>query len=180
MRIQAAESILLLVDLQARLLPAIAHHDSVLANARWLLAVARVLGIPVRVTEHCAARIGVSAPELRTELNDGEIVAKRYFSAVPEGGLLAGLDEGPRQWVVSGTEAHVCVQQTVLDLLAAGHQVFVVEEAVGSRRERDKALALERMRQNGAEIVSREMVAFEWLAHADAPAFSKVLKEYIR
>jgi hypothetical protein len=68
----------------------------------------------------------------------------------------------------------------VLDLLAAGRKVFVVDEAVGSRRPRDKALALGRMRQNGAEIVSREMVAFEWLENADSPKFREVLRRFIR
>ncbi|HAS86036.1 MAG TPA: hydrolase, partial [Candidatus Competibacteraceae bacterium] len=81
---------------------------------------------------------------------------------------------------VVGTEAHVCVQQTVLDLLAIGRQVFVVDDAVGSRRSRDKELALQRMQQNGAEIVSREMVVFEWLEQANTPVFRDVLKRFIR
>ena len=82
--------------------------------------------------------------------------------------------------MVCGTESHVCVQQTVLDLLAAGRDVAVVEEAIGSRQARDKALALERMRQHGANIVSREMVAFEWLSKAGTPAFRSLLKDFIR
>jgi nicotinamidase-related amidase len=72
------------------------------------------------------------------------------------------------------------VQQTVLDLLAAGRQVCVVEEAVGSRQARDKTLALARMRQHGADIVSREMVAFEWLNQANTPEFRAVLNTFIR
>jgi hypothetical protein len=68
----------------------------------------------------------------------------------------------------------------VLDLLASGHSIFVVDEAVGSRRSRDKALALGRMQQNGAEIVSCEMVAFEWLENADNPMFRDVLSRFIR
>mgnify|MGYP000331817614 CR=1 FL=1 len=72
------------------------------------------------------------------------------------------------------------MQQTVLDLLAAGRKVAVVEEAVGSRQARDKALALTRMRQLGAQVVSREMVAFEWLHRADSPKFRTVLKDFIR
>ena len=82
--------------------------------------------------------------------------------------------------MVCGTESHVCVQQTVLDLLAAGRDVAVVDEAVGSRKAQDKALALARMRQNGAQIVSREMVAFEWLHRSNTPNFRAVLKEFIR
>ncbi|MCX7150641.1 MAG: isochorismatase family protein, partial [Rhodocyclales bacterium] len=81
---------------------------------------------------------------------------------------------------VCGMETHVCVLQTVIELLAAGKQVFVVEEAVGSRRDADKALALARMRDAGASIVSREMVAFEWLRRADSEVFREVSKTFLR
>jgi nicotinamidase-related amidase len=77
-------------------------------------------------------------------------------------------------------ETHVCVLQTVMELLAAGKQVFVVDEAVGSRRESDKALALARMREAGASIVSREMVAFEWLRKADSDLFREISRNFLR
>ena len=77
-------------------------------------------------------------------------------------------------------ESHVCVLQTVMELLASGRQVFVVEEAVGSRRDSDKALALARMRQAGASIVSREMVAFEWLRKADSDLFREISRNFLR
>ena len=77
-------------------------------------------------------------------------------------------------------ETHVCVLQTVMELLAGGRQVFVVEEAVGSRRESDKALALARMREAGASIVSREMVTFEWLRKADSDLFREISRNFLR
>ncbi|MBF2899746.1 isochorismatase family protein, partial [Pseudomonas aeruginosa] len=85
-----------------------------------------------------------------------------------------------RQFVVCGSEAHVCVLQTVLDLLGRGREVFVVEEAIGSRRPSDKALAVERMRQAGAMIVSREMVAFEWMGRAGSDRFREISRNFIR
>ncbi|MCV6340164.1 isochorismatase family protein, partial [Pseudomonas aeruginosa] len=85
-----------------------------------------------------------------------------------------------RQFVVCGSEAHVCVLQTVLDLLGRGREVFVVEEAIGSRRSSDKALAVERMRQAGAMIVSREMVAFEWMERAGSDRFREISRNFIR
>ncbi|PYB25045.1 isochorismatase family protein, partial [Pseudomonas aeruginosa] len=85
-----------------------------------------------------------------------------------------------RQFVVCGSEAHVCVLQTVLDLLGRGREVFVVEEAIGSRRPSDKALAVERMRQAGAMIVSREMVAFEWMERAGSDRFREISRNFIR
>lgn len=180
MRMQAARSVLLVVDLQGRLLPAIDGGEAVLTNAAWLADVAAALGVPALATEHCPDAIGLTEPGLRARFAPERIVAKTHFSAVTEGALLQAPDAGRPQWIVCGAEAHVCVQQTVLDLLAAGREVFVVDEAVGSRRPRDKALALERMRQHGAGIVSREMVAFEWLERAGTEVFRDVLKRFIR
>ncbi len=180
MRIQAQDSVLLVVDLQSRLLPAIHEGESVLANAIWLVDVAQTLKIPVLATEQYPQGLGLTEANLRARLPKSALIEKIYFSAIPEGKLLKHADAQHQQWIVVGTEAHVCVQQTVLDLLAQGLAVFVVEEAVGSRKPRDKALALERMRQHGAEIVSREMVAFECLGQANTPEFRAVLQRFLR
>lgn len=180
MRIKASESVVLVVDLQHRLLPAIHGGEDVLSEATWLVDVAKILHVPVLVTEHCPGRIGLTDPFLRSRISAECIVEKTHFSALAEDTLMQMPGASRRQWIVAGTEAHVCVQQTALDLLSAGREVFVVEEAVGSRRPRDKELALGRMQQNGAEIVSREMVAFEWLDSADNPVFRDVLRQFIR
>ena len=79
-----------------------------------------------------------------------------------------------------GIEAHVCLLQTALELIEEGKEVFVVADAVGSRREQDRDLALARMRQEGARIVSREMVAFEWLGEAATPLFREIHREFLR
>lgn len=180
MRMCAKQSVLLVVDVQERLLPAIHEGQAVVDNVRWLVGVARALGVPVLATEQYPRGLGGTVPALRTLLEPGMIVEKEHFSAVSEGQLWKAPGGDRHRWIVTGTETHVCVQQTVLDLLAAGRRVFVVEEGVGSRRARDKQLALERMRQHGADIVSREMVAFEWLEKANTAAFRAVLKEFIR
>ncbi|WP_206047215.1 isochorismatase family protein [Noviherbaspirillum denitrificans] len=180
MRINVVESVVLVVDLQQRLLPVINGGDAVLAEAMWIVDVAQAIHVPVLATEHCPRNIGLTDPVLRSRLPADCIVEKTHFSAVTEGTLLQAPGADRRQWIVVGTEAHVCVLQTVLDLLSAGRKVFIVDEAVGSRRPRDKELALHRMQQNGAEIVSREMVAFEWLECAENPAFRDVLRRFIR
>ena len=180
MRLSRSRSLLLVVDVQSRLLPAIDRGEDRLAQVQWLMNVAARLQVPVLATEHCPEHLGVTHPALRSALPEDAILAKRHFSAVPDG-LLAFHPESQReQWVVTGTEAHVCVLQTALGLLAAGRQVYVVAEAVGSRRDDDRQLALERLRQAGAVVVSREMVAFEWLETADAPEFRNLLREFIR
>lgn len=180
MRIHALQSVLLVIDLQGRLLPAIEGGAAVLANAIWMVDVARALDVPVLATEQYPQGLGLTDADLRARLSDDAIIGKTHFSAVSEGALLASAHAVRKQWVVVGTEAHVCVLQTVLDLLAAGREVFVVDDAVGSRRARDRDRALQRMEKNGAEIVTREMVAFEWLGQADTPVFRDVLKRFLR
>ena len=180
MKLDAHRSVLLIIDLQERLLPAIDAGESVLNHAAWLIGVARQLSVPVLFTEQYPQGLGQTAPRIAELVQPEERIEKTHFSAVAEGNLLAHPEAQRKQWVVCGTESHVCVQQTVLDLLAAGRQVSVVEEAVGSRQARDKNVAIARMRQHGADIVSREMVAFEWLNQANTPEFRAVLKAFIR
>lgn len=88
--------------------------------------------------------------------------------------------EDRKQVIVVGTETHICVLQTVLDLLAHGYEVFVVDTGVGSRTENDKILGLERMKQNGAEIITRDMLVFEWLEKAGTALFKDVLETFIK
>ena len=180
MLIDARDSTLLVVDVQGKLVPAIAGWQNLLDQVVWLIRVARKLEIPVMACEQYPQGLGPTHPAVAAELPDGCTAGKLHFSAVA--GACHGLDQagGPGQYVICGMETHVCVLQTVMELLAGGKQVFVVEEAVGSRRESDKALALARMRQAGASIVSREMVAFEWLRRADSDVFREVSKAFLR
>lgn len=180
MKLDANRSVLLIIDLQERLLPAIEDGASIIEHSTWLISVARQLQVPVLLTEQYPQGLGSTAPAIAQLIQPDELLEKTHFSAVAEGNLLSHPNAQRKQWVVCGTESHVCVQQTVLDLLATGREVAVVEEGVGSRQARDKTLALERMRQHGANIVSREMVAFEWLEKASTPAFRAVLKDFIR
>lgn len=173
-------SVLLLIDLQERLQPAIDEAATVLDACLWLTRVARRLEVPVICTEQYPKGLGPTISALRELVPDECLVEKMHFSAVAEQGLFRAPGGDRAQFVVAGTEAHVCVQQTVLDLLAAGRRVFVVEEAVGSRRKSDKVLALDRMRRHGADIVSREMVVFEWLRQAGSELFREISREFIR
>ncbi|MCM2307004.1 MAG: isochorismatase family protein [Sulfuritalea sp.] len=180
MLIDARDSTLLVVDVQGRLVPAIARWQVLLDQVVWLIRVARRMEIPVLACEQYPQGLGPTHPDVAAELPAGCIASKLHFSAVA--GACHGLDQdgGRGHIVVCGMESHVCVLQTVMELLAGGKQVFVVEEAVGSRRASDKALALARMREAGASIVSREMVAFEWLRRADSDLFREVSRNFLR
>jgi nicotinamidase-related amidase len=180
MLLDADRSVLLIVDVQQRLLPAIHDGAQLLEHCLWLIRLAQRLQVPVVASEHYPQGLGRSVPAVRELLPHDALVEKVFFSCVA-GDALQGLPLFDReQWIVAGTESHVCVLQTVLDLCNAGKKVFVVAEAVGSRSARDRELALARMARNGAEVVSREMVAFEWLKRAGTDLFREINRDFIR
>ena len=164
-------SVLLVVDFQARLMPAIHDGPAAVANARRLLDIAGLLGVPALATEQNAGGLGPTVPALAEGL---AVQHKMTFDACRAPGFLDALPSGA-EVVVVGCEAHVCVLQTVLGLLAARRRVHVVRDAVGSRTAANREAALHRMERHGAEIVTTEMVAFEWLGTAEHPRFREVV-----
>ena len=174
------KSVLLIVDVQARLAPYIHDGQQVAEHCAWLAQVAERVGVPVVVTEHFPEKIGGTVEAVRAATAGAQYVGKQYFSAQADGCLEHTAVAGCEQVIVCGTEAHVCVQQTALDLRRAGKQVFIVAEAAGSRAPANRDLAFERMRGHGIEIVSREMVAFEWLQRGGTELFREVNRDFIR
>jgi nicotinamidase-related amidase len=176
-RIDAARCQLLLVDYQARLMPAIDDGPRVLAAALRLADAARLLDIPVLGTEQNPQGLGPNVDALRQRC--ASTLAKMHFDACEDGLLeqLRRLDPaGARpELVVAGCEAHVCLLQTALGLRRAGRPVWVVADACGSRRSADHALAMQRLRDAGATVVGIEMVLFEWIHDCRHPAFRDLL-----
>ncbi|MEQ1518886.1 MAG: isochorismatase family protein [Usitatibacteraceae bacterium] len=169
-------SVLVLVDYQARLLPAIDNGEVALAHAVRLADVARKLGVPVLGTEENPAGLGQNVAPIRDRCD--ATLQKMHFDACADGLLDAIQDTRVtplRDIVIAGCEAHVCLLQTALGLLQAGYRVSVVAEACGSRSAPNVELAMQRLRQNGATIVSVEMVAFEWLGSCEDACFKQVL-----
>ncbi len=176
MLLNATESVLLVIDVQEKLAPAVAEREAVIERVAILMRAARRLGVPVLASEHYPQGIGHLLPELGALAPEGAVFEKISFSCARELGFLPRLRELARsQVVVCGMEAHVCVMQSALSLIEAGFQVFVVEDAVGSRRHADRDAALDRLRRAGGTVVTSEMVVFEWLERGDAPAFKELL-----
>ena len=175
--IEAHRSALVLVDYQARLMPAIDGGAQVLAHAVRLADIARELGLPVLGTEQNPAGLGPNEASIRARCD--ATLTKMHFDACADG-LLARLSQcaaAPvHDVVIAGCEAHVCLMQTALGLLQAGLNVSVVAQACGSRAAENHALAMRRLRHAGAAIVSVEMVAFEWLRSCEHARFRSVLK----
>lgn len=174
------DSLLLVVDVQERLHPHIASGGDVMARCLWLVKAARRLGVPVLASEQYPSGLGPTVAPLAAELPADGVRSKIHFSCVADG-CFEGIEAwSRRQVVVCGTEAHVCVFQTAIDLLASGRQVCVVADAVGSRSPASVDTALARLRDHGAEIVNGEMVVFEWLRRAGTPLFREISRDFLR
>ena len=170
--ISAETSTLLVVDFQTRLMPVIEDGAAAVANARRLLDAAALLSVPVVFTEQNAAGLGGTVPELAPD--PGIVAHKMTFDACLAPGFFELLPDR-LDVVLVGCEAHVCVLQTALGLLDAGRRVYVVRDALGARRAENKDAALRRMERHGGEIVTTEMVVFEWLGTAHNPRFRETV-----
>lgn len=194
MLLDAAESQLVLVDYQAKLMPAIFESATVLANAVRLGQIAKLMNVPIWGTEQNPSHLGENLPEIRALCT--RVLSKMHFSAVEEGlsewlrpevkppagnarSLPKHLQKPPdperSMIVIAGCEAHVCLLQTALDLLEDEFDVWVVTDACSSRTERNRDAAFDRLAGAGAELVTTEMVAFEWLRTAEHADFKEVL-----
>ncbi len=174
--IRAEECVLVVVDVQTRLLNIIWRRDRLMDRLVRLLKGATVLDIPILVTEQIPAKLGGTDPTLRTLVGEGTPIAKNTFSCMAESVFQSHLKGLGRKYIwLAGVETHVCVYQTARDLLSAGYRVDVVADAVSSRTEDDYRLGLERMRAAGAGWTSVEMALFEMLTQAEGDRFKAIL-----
>jgi nicotinamidase-related amidase len=179
MRLTREESLLLVIDIQVKLAPAIQDHERITARTDVLVTAAAMFGVPKLITEHCPRQIGALVEPLRSRFSADEIFEKTAFSATDHPEFMRMLRAtGRRQVVMTGMETHVCVMQAALALRAEGFGVFIVDDAVGSRpaAQRDRDLALTRMTHAGCVITTTETVLFEWTRLATDERFRDVLK----
>ena len=176
MLVKPDESFLLIVDVQEKLAPAVDGAERIIANIVFLAEAASRLNVPILITEHCPDRIGHTLSDILHAAGNAKVVDKVHFCAQSEPGFTAALRRLDRgKPIICGMEAHVCVLQTALGLKEAGYYPFVSSDAVASRNTEDYVTAIERLRQNGIEVVTCEMVVFEWLQRADTSKFRDLL-----
>lgn len=192
------ESQLVLVDYQVRLMPVMLESEAVLSNAVCLAQLASLLRVPSFATEQNPSKLGPTVPELGVVLTQcgARVLSKMQFSAIEEGlgewlrpppkplqgnarslpkHLQKAVSGSERATIVlAGCEAHVCLLQTALDLLEDDFDVWVVTDACSSRTERNRDAAFDRLAGAGAELVTTEMVAFEWIRSSEHPEFKAV------
>jgi len=168
---------LLIIDIQERIIRVISEYKTVVENTIKLIKGFKVLGIPIYYTEQYPKGLGPTVESIQNELEGNEAIQKLSFSCSGAGDLFNELKKnGISQVVVCGVETHVCVQQTVLDLIANDFQVNLAVDAVSSRRVKDYEISLSRMRQHGADITTVEAILFELLNVCGMDKFKQISK----
>jgi nicotinamidase-related amidase len=170
-------AVIVAIDLQERLLPAIADRQKVVTNTVLILRLAEVLGIPVVLTTQYRKGLGEAVAEVRDAAPGVTPLDKTSFGCFLDDTFLRRLRElGSRdQLVVAGVESHICVAQTVLGAIERSYAVHVVSDAIGSRTEANREVGLRRMERGGALVSSAEMCVYELLGRSDTAAFRKML-----
>ncbi|WP_051564336.1 isochorismatase family protein [Desulfovermiculus halophilus] len=170
------DSLLLIVDLQTSMLKAISGWDQVAKRTGQLIQAAKLLNIPILLTEQYAKGLGGTHPDIVNAIGHPRVFAKEHFSACLEPDFVPWVQSfGKQKIVVAGTEAHVCVLQTSLDLIQAGFQVHLTADAVASRLKENRDIAVSQLRQAGAVVTSAEIVIFEWAKRSNTDEFRAVL-----
>ena len=174
------DTAVLVVDVQEKLLPHIHESATVTWNVGRLLKAANALGVKYCVTEQYPKGLGATVAEVMqnaTSPVSGSVPEKLMFSCRECSSLFDQLvAAGVRRILVCGIEAHVCVLQSVLDLVSSGFEVYVCVDAIGSRSQHDKEIALKRMEASGATLVTTEMTMFEWCEVAGSAEFKVISK----
>jgi len=167
-------ALLVIIDMQERLLPVISEKEKIVENVLKLAKFARIIGLPVILTEQ--QNLGETTPEIRKELGDVQPIIKLEFNCFGSRAFAERIRRlGRNALIIAGIEAHICVAQTALHALS-NFTVHVVSDAVSSRSLHNREVALQRMRQNGVTITSAEMVIYELLGKAGTDTFREALK----
>lgn len=175
MRINKEQACGLIIDIQERLFPHIYKHDFIGDNTAKLIRGLKVLGLPVILTQQYTIGLGETVSVIRDSLPELAPIEKNCFSCCDEPMFKDSLKRVDKKFVIiAGIEAHVCVLQTVLDLLTDGYIPVVVENCISSRKNRDKKIAVDRMRQEGAIITTYESILFELTRFAGTHQFKEI------
>lgn len=176
MLIRAIDSVLIVIDMQERLVPAMQAPARTLKNTRLLLTAANACSVPTIITEQYPKGLGPTVAEIKSASPESPIIEKMHFSCMEDPQFNSTFSElNRKQAVLVGMEAHICVVQTAASLIEHNYEVFVVSDATASRTVESEEACKVRLNASGAHIVTSEMVVFEWLGKAGTPAFKSLL-----
>jgi nicotinamidase-related amidase len=172
-----ADTLLVIVDIQEKLVRAMHAREELLVRAQQLVQGARVLNVPILVTEQNPKGLGATVPEIAAYLSGVQPISKFSFGCCASEEFLRALRAGAaRNILMAGIETHVCVYQTARELLAGGYHVEIVADACSSRTPENKQIGLDKMCAAGAAVTSVETALFELLKVAEGPLFKEILK----
>jgi len=175
--ITTEDTVLVIIDVQEKLVPAMHDKETLLDNLKKMVKGARILGLPIRLTEQNPAGLGPTVPEIVELLPDEKPVSKFSFSSCGTEEFIEELKTVNRQNIlIVGMEAHVCVYQTAADLVNLNYDVQVVADAVDSRTLQNKQIGLEKSKSAGAGITSTEIALFELVKIAKGDKFKEIIK----
>lgn len=164
----------IMIDMQEKLVPAVAHPEQLVSDCRAFLKGLDILKVPFIASQQYTKGLGMTIPEL-SELTGGSYVEKITFSCWREEAFRTAVRKlGVEQVMICGTETHICVQQTVLDMLEAGFEVYLIADCVGSRFDRDREAGIRRMEQAGAVITTFESALFELTERGGTAEFKEI------
>ena len=173
---------LLLVDVQEKLTNHVSHSDQLVSRCAWLMRLAQAVEVPILISEQYPSGLGKTIEPLRTLATPYSPIEKVHFSCYRSDALREQWHKfGKTQFVIAGIETHVCVLQTAMDIqLQSDYDVFVVVDAVSARSELDHKYGLKRMKQAGIQLVTSEMVFFEWVERAGTKEFKALSQAFLR
>ena len=167
---------LLIIDVQGKLARCVHDSESLIENIKALIEGCKILELPIIWLEQNPLRLGDTVSELKALLNDYQPTAKHTFNACHDDVVLSAIKEsGVQQWLVCGIEAHICVYQTTMDLIASGYSVEVVTDCVSSRTKTNLDLSLQKLQLNGVGMTSVEMCLFELIGDSRKDVFKQIL-----
>lgn len=176
------DSLLLVIDVQERLAPAMDNPRQVISNGAKLVGVAKAMNVPFLITEQYPQGLGQTMVDIRQEAGEGAAYYdKIHFSCAKEEKIMSAIKaSGKKQIILAGAETHICLLQTAMDLQKQGYEVFVVSNACSSRDANQNMMALQRLAHNNIDIVTSEMVIFEWLEKAGTEEFKQIVSQYVK
>lgn len=181
MLLNQEDSVLLLIDVQEKLASHVLNHVAFIERCEWLLKLANKMNVPILASEQYPKGLGHTIEQHQPYFSSGDCIEKIHFSCMQQPEYIKRLKEyKKKQLILIGIEAHVCVLQTAMEMKEAGFDVYVVVDAVSSRKELDLKYGLKRMKHEGIHLITAEMVFFEWLRHAGSPEFKALSKEFLQ
>jgi nicotinamidase-related amidase len=175
MRILKDQTLLLIIDIQERIFPAMAEHEKLTKRVPLLIDGMKALGVPMIVTEQYVKGLGPTVVEVADKIQGIERIEKASFSCCDEPGFMMALASSGKDYIIiAGIESHVCVLQTAIDLRESGYHPVVVEDCISSRNPNDKLMAIERMRKEGIIMTTSEAILFELLRYSGGETFKAI------